>query len=83
MREIVLDTETTGLDPYQGHRMVEIGCLELWRIAGIGIARNLFDRYLKCLRLGHSGSGIALFFGRPRGRLVAAGPLIALFSGGP
>lgn len=29
MREIVLDTETTGLDPSQGHRIVEIGCLEL------------------------------------------------------
>src|SRR6266699_2193112 len=29
MREIVLDTETTGLDPFQGHRLVEIGCIEL------------------------------------------------------
>jgi DNA polymerase-3 subunit epsilon len=29
MREVVLDTETTGLDPYQGHRIVEIGCIEL------------------------------------------------------
>ncbi len=29
MREIVLDTETTGLDPNLGHRIVEIGCLEL------------------------------------------------------
>ena len=29
MREIVLDTETTGLDPAQGHRIVEIGCVEL------------------------------------------------------
>jgi DNA polymerase-3 subunit epsilon len=29
MREIVLDTETTGLDPLQGHRVVEIGCIEL------------------------------------------------------
>ncbi len=29
MREIVLDTETTGLDPEQGHRIVEIGCIEL------------------------------------------------------
>jgi DNA polymerase III subunit epsilon len=29
MREIVLDTETTGLDPYQGHRLVEVGCVEL------------------------------------------------------
>ena len=29
MREIVLDTETTGLDPNDGHRLVEIGCVEL------------------------------------------------------
>ena len=29
MREIVLDTETTGLDPAQGERIVEIGCVEL------------------------------------------------------
>lgn len=29
LREIVLDTETTGLDPLQGHRIVEIGCIEL------------------------------------------------------
>jgi DNA polymerase-3 subunit epsilon len=29
MREVVLDTETTGLDPGSGHRVVEIGCLEL------------------------------------------------------
>ena len=29
MREVVLDTETTGLDPSEGHRVVEIGCVEL------------------------------------------------------
>jgi DNA polymerase-3 subunit epsilon len=29
MREIILDTETTGLDPAQGHRLVEIGAIEL------------------------------------------------------
>lgn len=29
MREVVLDTETTGLDPLSGHRVVEIGCVEL------------------------------------------------------
>ncbi len=29
MREIVFDTETTGLDPQSGDRMVEIGCIEL------------------------------------------------------
>lgn len=28
MREIILDTETTGLDPAAGHRIVEIGCVE-------------------------------------------------------
>jgi DNA polymerase-3 subunit epsilon len=29
MREIILDTETTGLSPTEGHRLVEIGCLEI------------------------------------------------------
>jgi DNA polymerase-3 subunit epsilon len=29
LREIILDTETTGLDPFDGHRIVEIGCVEL------------------------------------------------------
>jgi len=29
MRQIVLDTETTGLDPSNGHRIIEIGCVEL------------------------------------------------------
>ena len=30
MREIVLDTETTGLDPTNGDRLIEIGCIELF-----------------------------------------------------
>lgn len=30
MREIVLDTETTGFDPHEGDRIVEIGAVELW-----------------------------------------------------
>ena len=29
MRQIVLDTETTGIDPNDGHRIIEIGCVEL------------------------------------------------------
>ena len=29
MRQVVLDTETTGLDPAQGHRVIEIGCVEI------------------------------------------------------
>ena len=43
MREIVLDTETTGLDPYQGHRMVEIGCVELLNRIPSG---QTFHRYV-------------------------------------
>jgi DNA polymerase-3 subunit epsilon len=43
MREIVFDTETTGLDPYQGDRLVEIGCVEL--INGFP-SGNSFHRYL-------------------------------------
>jgi DNA polymerase-3 subunit epsilon len=43
MREIVLDTETTGLDPYQGHRLVEIGCIELVNRIPSG---QTFHRYL-------------------------------------
>src|SRR5262245_37625717 len=43
MREIVLDTETTGLDPYQGHRLVEVGCVELLNRIPTG---QTFHRYL-------------------------------------
>ena len=43
MREIVFDTETTGLDPAQGHRLVEIGCIELVNRIPTG---NTFHRYI-------------------------------------
>jgi DNA polymerase-3 subunit epsilon len=43
MREIVFDTETTGLDPGQGHRLIEIGCIELVNRIPSGIA---FHRYI-------------------------------------
>ena len=43
MREIVLDTETTGLDPFEGHRMVEIGCVELYNRIPTG---QSFHRYI-------------------------------------
>ncbi|ETX15909.1 DNA polymerase III subunit epsilon [Roseivivax halodurans JCM 10272] len=36
MREIVLDTETTGFDPEQGDRIVEIGAVELWNHVATG-----------------------------------------------
>lgn len=37
MREIILDTETTGLDPKKGHRLVEIGAVELMNHTPTGI----------------------------------------------
>ena len=43
MREIILDTETTGLDPDAGHRIVEIGCLELLHRLPSG---RQFQKYL-------------------------------------
>ena len=43
MREIVLDTETTGLDPSTGHRLVEIGCVELIHSIPSG---KTFHKYL-------------------------------------
>lgn len=48
MRQIVLDTETTGLDPKQGHRVIEIGCVELLnrRLTG-----NTFHVYINPQRI--------------------------------
>ncbi|MGD9537849.1 MAG: DNA polymerase III subunit epsilon [Alphaproteobacteria bacterium] len=43
MREIVLDTETTGLDPMAGHRIVEIGCVELHNHVATG---ETWQRYV-------------------------------------
>jgi DNA polymerase-3 subunit epsilon len=43
MREIVLDTETTGLDPEAGHRLVEVACLELHNHVATG---NNYQQYL-------------------------------------
>ncbi|HCY03769.1 MAG TPA: DNA polymerase III subunit epsilon, partial [Erythrobacter sp.] len=42
MREIVFDTETTGLDPKTGDRMVEIGCIEMVNLVPTG---NSFHAY--------------------------------------
>jgi len=48
MREIVVDTETTGLDPADGHRIIEIGCVELFDHVPTGLN---FQRYLNPERL--------------------------------
>lgn len=41
-REVVLDTETTGLDPERGHRIVEIGCVELINLMPSGEELHLY-----------------------------------------
>jgi DNA polymerase-3 subunit epsilon len=43
MREIVIDTETTGLDPQEGHRIVEVACIELMHHIPTG---RKFHRYV-------------------------------------
>ncbi len=43
MREIVLDTETTGFEPSEGDRMVEVGCVELLNHVPTGVT---FHRYM-------------------------------------
>ncbi len=51
MREIVLDTETTGLDPAAGHRIVELGCVELMNHIPTG---KSFQKYLNPQRASDS-----------------------------
>lgn len=43
MREIVLDTETTGFEPEEGHRLVEIGAIELWNHVATG---RVYHQYI-------------------------------------
>src|SRR5882672_7232770 len=43
MREVIFDTETTGLDPQKGDRLIEIGCIELVNRFPTG---QVFHRYI-------------------------------------
>ena len=47
MKEIILDTETTGISVKDGHRIVEIGCIELDNLI---ITQNKFHCYLNLKR---------------------------------
>jgi DNA polymerase III subunit epsilon len=44
MRQIILDTETTGLEPKEGHRIIEIGCVEM---VNRRITQHHFHHYLQ------------------------------------
>src|ERR1700726_1918835 len=69
MRQIVLDTETTGLEAELGHRIIEIGCIELVHRRPTG---RSFHRYLNPERdidaaaLGGPGTGRAELAREPR-----------------
>ena len=43
MRQIILDTETTGLNPKQGHKIIEIGCIE---VASRKVTANHYHQYI-------------------------------------
>ncbi len=53
MRQIVLDTETTGLEPSQGHRIIEIGCVEL---VNRKLTGRHYHQYIKPNRLVDEGA---------------------------
>ena len=78
MREIVVDTETTGLDPAAGHRIVEIGCVELLNHLPTG---RTFQCYLNPQRgmptdaFGVHGLSAAFLADKPRFAEIANGLL--------
>ena len=69
-REVVLDTETTGLDPADGHRIVEVACLELDNFVPTGRTyralvhpeRDIPEEAARVhgITLGHAGRGTRL-----------------------
>ena len=78
MREVVLDTETTGLDPADGHRVVEIGAVEVLNHVPTG---RTFHRYLNPERsiptdaYGVHGLSAAFLADKPRFSEIADGLL--------
>lgn len=85
MREIVFDTETTGFDPKGGHRMVEIGCIELInRIPTGAVFHAYFDpeRDMPAEAEAVHGLGVAFLTGQPRFAEKAA-ELIAFLGDAP
>ena len=83
MRQVVLDTETTGLEPGRGHRLVEIGCIELCERRRTG---RRFQRYLNPEREIDQGAlevhGLSLEFLREHPRFAeVADEFLAFIAG--
>ena len=69
MREVVLDTETTGLDPNEGHRIVEIGALELMNHVATGQVYHVYinpERPMPAEAEAVHGLGDAFLADKPR-----------------
>ncbi|HEX4025110.1 MAG TPA: DNA polymerase III subunit epsilon [Steroidobacteraceae bacterium] len=73
MRQIVLDTETTGLEAAQGHRIIEVGCIELINRRHTG---RHFHRYLNPER--DIDAGASAVHGLSRERLATAPKFAAI-----
>ncbi|MDE2070768.1 MAG: DNA polymerase III subunit epsilon [Gammaproteobacteria bacterium] len=75
MRQIVLDTETTGLEPGEGHRIIEIGCVEL---LDRRITQRSFHQYINPERSVDAGAAEVhnlseeFLAGKPRFAQIAA-----------
>jgi DNA polymerase-3 subunit epsilon len=85
MREVVLDTETTGLDPASGHRIVEIGCVELMNHVPTG---RTFHQYLNPERPmpadAYAVHGLSQAFLQDKPRFVEiVGDFVAFLDGAP
>jgi DNA polymerase-3 subunit epsilon len=82
MREIVFDTETTGLDPAQGDRLVEIGCIELVNRFPTG---KVFHKYLNPERdmpdTAFNIHGLSIEFLQDKPRFVEVVEELVLFIG--
>ncbi len=76
MRQIVLDTETTGIDPRQGHRIIEIGCVEMVRRRLTGRHYHVYinpDREVEAEAMAVHGITNEFLQDKPRFADIAAG----------
>ena len=85
MREIIFDTETTGLDPAGGDRLVEIGCVELFkrRPTGITVGKMRVSQgdFSQQLAVAYADNELGQI-GNAYNRLLGSDPQVLEFKGG-